>query len=834
LRLLSPAITALLFALASAGALAQDAEKSKAENPAADAPRTETIPVAALPPKNDTTPADEDEIPEVIITANKRRQNLRDVPGSNAAISGEELEARKAQGLADYIKLVPGVVLVDRGTDNGRPIIRGIATSTASIGMEFTQLPVGIYVDDLPFTDLYVPFSQPDLNPFDLERVEILKGPQGTLFGSGALAGAIRYILQKPKLDSWESKASATFLSNDQGEGLSPVYGAAQNIPLFGDKAALRLVGVMRENTGTIDELTNGLKDVDRLKSLTGRALGRWDFNDRLTLNGVYFRQNTKQNNTPDSDNPRTFERSGQNNAIRKSEFAGSNLAANYRFDFADLLVTGSYLQKAVEFDVSGGTGIATPTVPFPPPIGPIGGDPDGDGGANGPGTEEAGQTNLVRAFVSSETGGFFGETRLTSPVGDDWQPYSWLGVRYLAGAAYQNSNQRYIQSTTVRAVDDLAVSLDGLPGLPLPTPVGPISGSRDTNVIYGDLTSNAQEPAIYAETTAILGSRKQLELTAGARLFQTKLHVTGFLAGLEILALDAGRTQTDVDEKFEDGGINPKFSLRYLINEHLQVFTLAAKGFQFGGIQFNPPVAALRLGRPQSLVPFLSSKLWNYEVGFRTEFFDQRLKFDVTGFYLDWKDLQITVPRPLFLPVIPGAESLALTVGFIENLGAARSTGLESSFSVSPFRGLNFTSNTAFIYAVTTEDFESSSGFVPKGTRLPGSPRFQMANVLSYAAPFNLLGSWQGALSLTHSHIGSSFFNLQYTRAQGGYDTFDFNVSLARLDDRFVPDITLGLNNIADVRGVAGVSGLPAGGRDFSYFLIPPRTLLLSLGLRF
>lgn len=790
----------------------------------------QTIPVQALNEEPAAKPSekalattdDATRLDAVIVTSSKRSKNIRDEAGSVTALRGKDLEKIKAQGMADYIKLIPGVVLIDRGgADSGQPIIRGISTSSGALGTQFTQQPVGLYVDELPFTDLYAPLTQPDLNPFDLNRVEILKGPQGALFGSGALAGAVRYILQRPKFDKWETKLSSTVGFDAQGEGLSPIFAGAQNVPLFGDTAALRVVALSRRDTGRIDEVGNE-EDVDRLKQVNGRILGSWQATEKLKLDAFYFLQDSKQQNSSAADNPERFERMGQVRNLRQSGFSGANLAVGYAFDRFSLLSSSSYLHKEVDQFATESFGTADPN-----------GDPDGDGGANGPGTEDAGNNDTLRGGIFASTNGLIQEFRISSPEGGDWQPLGWLEVQWLAGVSFQATRQGFVQSTNTAASEDGFGPAEDLGLIPIVTPIGPV-GSSTISFLFADLNSLAQESALYADTT--LKILKDLEFTVGGRLFKTSLRSKGYLEGAQILALNPGMSRAEVDEKTGENGFNPKVSLRYVINPNLQLYTLAAKGFQFGGIQLNPPLAAVMATEAASAYePYKSSKLWNYELGLRTEFFKRRLKFDITAFYVDWKDLQITVPVSL----VPMGEEFNLTLGFTENIGRAKSTGVETSLSVSPVKGLNFTSNAAWVHAVTTEDFNSAGGFVPKGTRLPASPRFQMANVLSYNAPFTLLGQWQAGLSLTHVHMGGSFNSLQYnnpngnTRSQGDYDTLDLSTSLGSTGGRFLPELTLSMLNLTDTRGVAAVSS-DTGSRDTGYFFIRPRTALVSLSMKF
>jgi outer membrane receptor protein involved in Fe transport len=755
------------------------------------------------------------DLDDFVVRAGKRGLAIEETPGSVEAISGDKLESMKAQKLSDFLKLVPGVVLTERGADQNIPVIRGISSSNSGTGNQFSPLTVGIYVDDMPFTDLYVPFSQPDVNPFDLESVEILKGPQGTLFGSGALSGAIRYILKKPAPYLWEGKLGATFTSTDESNGLSPVYAGALNIPVF-DGAALRVVGVSREHSGLYDDIDRELEDQDKLDQTTFRVLGTWQVDDRLTLNGFYFTQDSEQGNGF-ANNPMGFYRESSGTGVIESAFSGTNFLLSYEFDNFTFQSSSNYQTKDVLLNALGPVSVGSQQT----------GDPDGDGGYNGPGSEDVGIYDVSSGYLESHTETIFQEFRLYTPPGGEWLPTSWMSLSWIAGIAYQNSRQSYEQdSDLIEDIVPVIGLVDLLPIFPLDTPIGPISGSQDTSYLYAELDSEAEEASIYAEGTARLWEK--FELTLGARFYKTDLEAQGFLSGVQILALDAGNTRAESMAGVHEQGVNPKVSLRYLFNDRVQVYALAARGFQFGGVQLNPPVTALALADPASFDSFKSSNLWNYEVGLRTEFFDRALRFDITLFHLDWEDLQITVRKPLV--DAPLFENI-YEVGFIENVGSAESQGVEAAISVRPTKGLTFTSSAYWGDARTTEDFSSTSGDVPAGSRLPVSPHFQIANQLTYVT--DDWRGWQAGFGITHAHIGRAYNNLLYTREQGGYDTIDLSFNLLQSRWAVVPDLTVSVINVTDVRGVAGVSGGPSSS-NYAYYFTRPRSVVMSLGLQF
>jgi outer membrane receptor protein involved in Fe transport len=235
-------------------------EQQPAPSPAATAPPARARPKAKAK-------EGEVELEDIEVTASKRGRSERDIPGSVGAIRGVELEKMHAQGLKDYLKLVPGVMYVDVGNEEGLPIIRGISTQ---LGFGATPVPTGIYLDEMPFADLFSASSIPDLNPFDLERVEVLKGPQGTLFGSGAFAGAIRYIVHKPDHSVWEAKVSETLNQTEGSDGISPVTAGAVNIPIFGDAIAIRAVGLTRKDAGVYDMFAHDSNGAATIPTRTG------------------------------------------------------------------------------------------------------------------------------------------------------------------------------------------------------------------------------------------------------------------------------------------------------------------------------------------------------------------------------------------------------------------------------------------------------------------------------------------------------------------------------------------------------------------------------------
>lgn len=783
-------------ALAAAAALpcaAQDEPPApEPAETAAPPPETTTIPVAVseepLPAGRDATQLD-----TIEVTSNKRLKSQRDLPGSVGAIRGADLEQMRAQGLKDYLKLVPGVIYSDQGNEESVPVIRGIASS---VGFGATAVTTGIYMDDMPFGDLFTPSSVPDLNPFDLERVEVLKGPQGTLLGSGALAGAIRYIVQKPNHSIWQGKAMGTVSQIDGSEGLSQVYAGAVNMPLLGDAVALRAVGVWREEPGVYDMNAydvdgNPLRedaDADRSEQTSLRLLGSWRATDRLAVSGFWFDQRTHHDDYGLTERFDELQSSQFPFASpRDHEFGGGNLSLNYDFSWAQLLSSSNLMQK--HNYVAGHNEF-------------------------GFGFEQ--QNDNEYAVISrDDVDGYTQEFRLSSPDGGDDSGWEWL-----VGASYLNyGNVSFFYSYLG-------------PDRPDPTAAEQVSESdKVTAQVFATTDQTAYETAFFGEVSRRLG--EFFEFTVGARQYETELEADTSLCGAQIIALFQ---QTCYPQQFTDKatGLNPKLSLRYLHSPNIQAYLLAAKGFQFGGIQVNPPAPGFPESAEQagySFGPYKSSELWNYELGVRTEWLDRRLRLDATLFYLDWTDLQMTVSVPLF--------PTNLQFAVIGNVGRAHSEGLELSLDVVPFDGAKFTTSAAFMSAVTDVLFDENAGDggVQPGTQLPGAPRFQWSSVVAYARELPYFTGWTIGPTLTYAYVGPSPDQIRPTGEIGGYGTLDAQLSLLKGDSPYQPEISVGVNNLTDARGVAyHVGGNKASdGSPFSFnHFVQPRTTVLSISLRY
>jgi iron complex outermembrane recepter protein len=294
-----------------------------------------------------TPPASEDESQRVVITANKRAEKQREVAGTVSVISGSDLERRGARDQEDFLKLTPGVQL-NRGDPNNNGItIRGLSSQASPESGGAQQNPSGRYLEDVPLASPIGKGLVADILPFDLDRIEVLRGPQGALFGSGSLGGAVRYLLAKPDLKSFGAAAQVGFTSVSQGKSAASLYGMV-NAPL-GGAAALRVVAFDRTSPGYIDNKGTKSQDANEVRQTGGRVLVTMKPSRDLTATLVASTQKTQQDDfSYVFGDPKKLEHDNPTLGRGTSQFDFSSLTVDYDLGGAMLTsITGYWKTKS-------------------------------------------------------------------------------------------------------------------------------------------------------------------------------------------------------------------------------------------------------------------------------------------------------------------------------------------------------------------------------------------------------------------------------------------------------------------------------------------------------
>jgi outer membrane receptor protein involved in Fe transport len=716
------------------------------------------------------------QLEEIVVTATKRAEPLREIPATISVLSGEKLEREGIQNIEQIVAQVPGVNLTDEGS-GGTPkriTIRGIS---AGFG---TNLTAGTLIGDIPFTDPFAPKVQLDPNPFDIATVEVLKGPQGTLFGGTGLNGMIRYVPEAPQLDEFRVKYY-TQLTSYPGNGDSGWnYGAMINAPFAGNTSALRLVGFHRDSPGYVDDTLNHKRDVNSGTQYGLRGILAWEPSERWKISLMGATQHTKDNDLAYTDyKDGTLARtSSARPSPSEAQYTLANLTVQRSFDWGDLISQSSYVDKKFEIFLDASR-ISSGVTDMPPPI--LAGADD----------------NHSKSIIQ--------EIRAVSAPSDG--PWKWL-----AGAFYYK-NELYdcAEASAIQGLPSLPIPpiLNGIIANPCPGNVDKIGDMLDIAQLVGDL--NLEERALFGEVTRKLGD--DWSLTLGARAYRLRVNGTVSFAGA-IYALQnnlmAGQHVADTSEQ----GLSPKGSIAWQPSDDLKFYFTASRGFRFGG----PQLAA---STPTTTIPtaYKSDSLWNYELGLRSDWLDRSLRIDASVYYVDWKNPQVfqtSPPQPI-------------AIGFIDNVGGARSKGIEVSVTYLPdfVEGLTLDASVSLGQTETSKAFTAASGtVVPSGSPWPLAPRWQTTTSISYARP---IASWNSGISLRHSFIGSACNSIDCTAQVFGYRTLDLNLFATPEADSYWPQFSVTMSNLTDERGYSNITTNPSPARDTINY-IAPRSLVLRL----
>lgn len=729
------------LALVGAGpALAQEATNSSTATPAQNTPDK---PNTANTRIKGTAPGSNDEI---YVTATRRRERVRDVAGSVSAVTGDQLQAIGAQDYADYLTRLPGVAFSNGPSGVSTAVIRGIGTTA---GLDQGQGTTGYFINDIPLTEPGYATGIPDIDTFDVNRVEVLRGPAGTLFGSASLGGAINYIANTADATGMHAALEGMVGSTYNANGQLNFAGKAMiNVPLIDDKLAARLVYTHRQQAGYLDNIGLGVKGSNDMTVEGWRGslvytptpstkiayLGLYQTNDTADVNfrfgnlGKYIRSTLI---------PVPFNFSTQLH----------NLRVDQDFGFATLTASAAYVKKHDEqYDDN------TPFYGFL--------------GVTGPQTYEA--------VLGSKTRDF--EVRLASPKSDT---FDWL-----IGAMSEHitkSYQDYLYGPNAEA--EIQASAE------TPYDSSLFFTRKGQDGYYNGVSyTSGNESAIFGE--ANFHFARHFTLTGGGRFFrtdsQTRTDYFGIFYGVGGLLGD--------EFKIKDSGFAPKVSIAYR-NRNVMIYALASKGFRFGSPNTIFPLAGFDTPRGTT-----SDSLWNYEVGTRLDLADRKISLDLTGYHVDWSNLQLRLIRPD-----------NFTYG--ANAGAAKINGVDATLVLRPSTALNFTSNITYLDAKISETVPSAG--IVKGQRLPSSAKWRISNSLTYRIDAPL----QPTITLLHRYVSKSPGYINQPYVFRAYNVFD-----ARAEFSKGPySVTAFVENIGNVDAVT--FGYGDYGVGLTEYIIRPRT---------
>jgi iron complex outermembrane receptor protein len=535
---------------------------------------------------------------EVIVTAQKRSEKLMDVPSSLTALSAVELQEQGVTNFADYMTLVPSLSDFSGGAQgHGAVILRGLNTGY----YQFSNT-IGYYIDDIPFSATsplsYGTFLTLDPDLTDIDHLEVLKGPQATLYGASTLGGLIKVVTKKPDLNSFEGEVRVEGSTVDGGGNGYGVVGIA-NIPLISGELGLRLSGFERETPGYMRNLTLGTDDRNVSRKDGGRVSLRWEPNEdfsvevsallqSLTVNGWNYEFVDLQSLRPLT-GPYTY--SLQYDPSYHTTYEVYNATVSYAVGSAGTLTNSTSYAKYQDREVEDYSLYYAPYynafAPEPVPA-------------------NAAQPLIFAPSLKKLTE----ELRFTSQrIG----PVEWLGGLFYTDERIGYTNQ----------------FLNAIPPStqPLPGPDGNI-GSFDSPADY-------KEEAAFADLTYYFNNT--VDLTAGGRYSHNQQSMTYCQSGFALLNGCTPNSSSDSDFTY-------LAALRWRVTQDLNTYARIATSYRPGGPQ-NTPIA----GYPTS---FKADSLTNYEVGLKGDWVDHKVRANLAVYDMKWKDVQMTSSIDSF-PVI-------------------------------------------------------------------------------------------------------------------------------------------------------------------------------------
>jgi iron complex outermembrane recepter protein len=558
--------------------------------------------------------ASSESIDEILVTAMRREQPLSSVPLSVHVISEEELRLTGAMQFADYARSVPGLSFTDGGTGGEKQTVRGVSSDPWSEINSSTA----VHLDEVPITNagggVGPPFN-PDPVLIDINRVEVLRGPQGTLFGAGSMGGAIRVITNEPDFQDTLVELDGTLTSTRDGETGFGAH-AVVNVPFRESTGALRAVVYNRDLGGFIDNELDGRQNVDNRALSGGRVAAKYQLNDRASILARVALQN-RESAGLSHEEPSVGKR--KQSRIPESiddKWTNYNVVLDVDLDWAALRSSTSYLDRDVDTmaDVSFFLSVFF------------------------------GLDNPLSVINSEQVGEFIQEFRLVSTDADR---FNWL-----AGVFYQDQQQDVSQDFPSPGFDALTGGLASMFGPPDNLFVRREDFSMTQLALYGELSWRFTD---------------RVELTGGGRWYDIDRDYQADNTGLLFVM---GQLQ----ESFSAGesGFIPRLSLNYSVLDGLSLYATVAEGFRPGGI--NPPSAITEpacamelqsLGYSEPPTSYESDSLVSYEAGMRYRSSDGRVRLSGAAYHIDWSDMQTQ-------------QLLACGAGFVENAGAADSDGVE------------------------------------------------------------------------------------------------------------------------------------------------------------
>lgn len=695
-------------------------------------------------------------IEEIIVTATYRDTSLMETPVSISAVTDELMEDLGAQSMEDIFTMVPGLNMVGSTTGANRYTIRGVTSQSGGLGYAPVGATVGVYLDGTPVTAALGPNAQVSGNVFDIERVEVLKGPQGTLFGEGSQGGTIRYLYKQPDASGFDAAMNVSAANMEESDDISNRLDGMVNLPL-GDNLALRLTAWRSETAGFIDNLQPLEPDFNTQEAIGGRAALRFE-GESLTVTGSLY--HNKQATKGSSGTFQAYE--ALNRRIpgnpAKSDDTGDiySLVVEKDFGWGTLTSLTSYTNRdIIAVNETSSSGVFFNDIYY--------------GGS----TLAANHPDCIPEKTYGLCPGWIGIFNLAGPVtipdGNNLQAISSFGIRdskrtvqefrlvsasderlrWTVGAFWKDSEESINNTTTATFFP----GREAFAALMLP-----LLADNPANVH----TDSIKELAVFGEVS--YGLTDTLEVTAGVRVSNLKQHfsVTG--------------TGTD------DTPVSPKLVLAWQPLDDLLLYASYTTGFRPGnvnnGLEYdanNLETLGLndRAATARQFLYFQGDKLDSYELGVKSTMWNSRVALMGSVYFIDWKDM------------IGYESNPALTGGFgyyNVNSGGAELHGVELELNAFVTDRLNIRLAGDINDSKVTRASAVANGAV--GNELVYAPGHSASVAVNYTLP--VWNGWTLDFYVDRAWVGKQFADSQNSQEIAAYDRSNGRVTLRSADQKW------------------------------------------------
>ena len=718
---------------------------------------------AASAPSGD---AQQPDLIRVVVTANKREQAAIDVPASVTAISGESLTLGGATRLEDYVAEVPGMAITSPSRGQTQVTLRGIGTGSAQ-AMPTTAM----YIDDAPIGSINAYGGgvrlTPDLDPYDLRRVEVLKGPQGTLYGAGAVGGLVRYVTEPANTAKLAGAVSVGGNAVAHGGDGSDVR-AAVNIPLVTDTLGVRVSAFDRYEAGYIDDPANGHTNVNGARTQGGRVALDWELDPQWSLKAWELTQDFKAGGlgaedvlAPDrAPLNQALDRVAYVDETQHSTLSVGNASVRGRVGDVDLVSSTTWQtdrSHSITDDTVGSTALLQ-AVTGVPGLGTL--------------TDNSVTTRRVSQELRAHSTAF--DVHLDYEVGLFWTKEKDRSLTIFASPFFYATG-----------------APTGLPELGN----GTIASSYDEQSIFGNVTWSASP---------------RLDLLAGVRESHDNQHFD-----LDYLPSALSPVAVNLLQQVSHDKATWMTGANFKIHPDTSLYARVATGYRPGGPSALPP-GVIADGK----TAFEPDTLTSYEAGFKSAFLGGKASIETAVFHTDWKNIQLMALAPANPPV----TFIGLNYG--TNGGSARSNGAEASLLAFPSDRLTLRANVAYTDSRLSSAAPAVNGV--SGDAMPYVPRWTSSLGGEYRFPLGSAKAWVGG-SVNTIGKRSSDYSENHPLALPGYTTLGLDAGMDWHGVRvslYAKNLTdsRGINYAA----ASGAPVTPANpyGNPYAASVIAPRTL--------